>query len=76
MPGATQNALDLRRRQRRLLVIGSVVVVLAGAGIWAYVYDSNASQRAEKEFQAGMTRMTPGRYWDAVAHFTKALSMN
>jgi tetratricopeptide (TPR) repeat protein len=76
MPEPAQNAVALRRRQRSLLVITGVVVVLAGAGIWAYVYASNAPQRAEKEFQAGMNLMTPGRYSDAISHFTKALAMN
>ena len=51
------------------------VVLIGAVGVWAYLYISNAPQRADKEFQEGMKLMSPGRYPDAVVHFTRALSI-
>jgi tetratricopeptide (TPR) repeat protein len=68
-------ALELRRRQRRLVMIaaGMIVVLAAGAGVFSYIED--APQRADREFQEGMKMMRPGKYADAIVHFTRVLDI-
>ncbi|MGA3189150.1 MAG: tetratricopeptide repeat protein [Bryobacteraceae bacterium] len=74
-PPESSKVVELRRRQRRLIMITLSVVLIGAVGVWAYLYISNAPQRADKEFQEGMKLMSPGRYPDAVVHFTRALSI-
>jgi tetratricopeptide (TPR) repeat protein len=68
--------LALRRRQRRLvsIVLAFLVVLAAAAGVINYILD--APQRAEKEFQEGMKLMRPGKYQDAIVHFTRSLDIS
>jgi tetratricopeptide (TPR) repeat protein len=75
-PPESPQAIELRRRQRRLVwsAVSAIVVLAAGAGVFNYI--SNAPQRADKEFQEGMKMMRPGKYPDAVAHFTRALDIS
>lgn len=68
--------LELRRRQRRLIAITLAILVVIGAGIWVANYILTAPQRADREFQAGMSSMHPGKYADAIAHFSRALSIS
>jgi tetratricopeptide (TPR) repeat protein len=75
-PQVSPEVMALRKRQRRLILISVGVLVAIGAGVWVYIYISNAPQRADLEFQAGMKSMGPGKYPDAIAHFTKALSIS
>jgi tetratricopeptide (TPR) repeat protein len=75
-PQVSPEVMALRRRQRRLILMSAGVLLLIGAGVAIYMYIANAPQRAEQEFQAGMKAMGPGKYPDAIAHFTKALSIS
>ena len=74
-PVVSAPVLALRRRQRRLLTItgATILAVAAGAGVFAYI--DTAPQRADKEFQEGMKLMRPGKYPDAIVHFTHALDI-
>jgi tetratricopeptide (TPR) repeat protein len=65
----------MRRRQRKLVVTAIAVLVAVGAAGWTYSYITSAPERADQEFQAGMKSMSPGKYPDAVSHFTRALSI-
>lgn len=67
--------LEMRRRQRRLITFTLAVFVAGGASAWTYNYIASAPDRADKEFQQGMKMMSPGKYQDAVVHFTQALSI-
>jgi tetratricopeptide (TPR) repeat protein len=75
-PTPSLKALELRRRQRKLITItaATILFLIAGAGVFNYV--ENAPQRAEKEFHDGMQMMRPGKYADAVVHFTRALNIS
>jgi tetratricopeptide (TPR) repeat protein len=73
-PGAPKPT-ELQRRQRKLITITAIALgVLSAAGGVVY-YISIAPQRADKEFQEGMKLMSPGKYPDAVVHFTRALAI-
>ncbi len=74
-PQESAKVVELRRRQRRLVMVTIAAIIVAGAGIWAYVFISSGPQRADKEFQEGMKFMSPGKYPDAVTHFTRALAI-
>lgn len=65
----------MRRRQRRLITITVAGVVAIGIGTWVYIYMASAQDRADTEFQIGMKSMSPGKYPDAVTHFTKAIAI-
>jgi tetratricopeptide (TPR) repeat protein len=67
--------LEMKRRQRRLITITLAGLAAAGAGGWTYNYIASAQERADLEFQEGMKFMSPGKYPDAVVHFTRALSI-
>jgi tetratricopeptide (TPR) repeat protein len=73
-PRPDARVLALRRRQRWLIMItaGTIFAIAVGAGIVNYI--ENAPQRADKEFEEGMKLLRPGKYPDAVTHFTRALS--
>ncbi len=66
---------ELKRRQRRLVMTTLGVALLLAAGAGVYLYIASAPQRADKEFQEGMKFMAPGKYPDAVAHFTRSLAI-
>jgi tetratricopeptide (TPR) repeat protein len=72
----SMKALELRRRQRRLvgITVGALVVLAAGIGVYDYI--DNAPQRADNEFQEGMKLMRPGKYPDAIVHFSRALRIS
>jgi len=74
-PPESAKVLELRRRQRKLITITVGIIVALGGGAFIYQYASNGQQRAEKEFQDGMKLMSPGKYQDAVVHFTKAIAI-
>jgi tetratricopeptide (TPR) repeat protein len=74
-PAVSSEVIALRRRQRRLVLITAAVGAAVAAGVASYSYISSAPQRAEKEYQDGMRLMGPGKYPDAVVHFTRALSI-
>jgi tetratricopeptide (TPR) repeat protein len=65
----------MRRRQRRLIMITLAAAAVVGAGAWTYNYVASAPERADLEFQEGMKYMGPGKYPEAVVHFTRALSI-
>jgi tetratricopeptide (TPR) repeat protein len=75
-PAVSIEALALRRRQRRLVMItlGALAVLAVGIGVYEYI--DSAPQRADKEFEDGMKMMRPGKYPDAVLHFTRALNIS
>ena len=74
-PKPSAKVLEMRRRQRRLITTTLAVAAVVGAGAWVYNYVASAPERADKEFQEGMKNMGPGKYPEAVIHFTKALSI-
>ncbi len=74
-PVVPPHVLELRRRQRRLVIITVGVIFALGAGAGVFAYIESAPQRSDKEFQEGMKMMRPGKYPDAVVHFTRALSI-
>jgi tetratricopeptide (TPR) repeat protein len=75
-PAVSIEALALRRRQRRLVMItlGALAMVAAGYGVFEYI--DSAPQRADKEFDEGMKLMHPGKYPDAVLRFTRVLNIS
>jgi tetratricopeptide (TPR) repeat protein len=74
-PPDSARTIALRRRQHRLIAITLAFILVVASGTWAYLFIVNAPQRADKEFQEGMKMMMPGKYPDAVMHFTRALSI-
>ena len=74
-PGAPA-LTEQKKKQQRLIIytICAVAVLAVAGGIYAYI--ANAPARADKEFQDGMRYMGPGRYPDAIIHFTKAISIH
>jgi tetratricopeptide (TPR) repeat protein len=74
-PKVSPEVLALRRRQRRLVLMGLAVLAVIGGAVGAFIYIENAPQRSEKEFQVGMESMRPGQYPQAIVHFTRALSI-
>jgi tetratricopeptide (TPR) repeat protein len=77
VPNAPLTPKDIERRGRqRKLIFGTlgVILVLGGGGGIVY-YISTAPQRAEREFQVGMSNMAPGRYPAAVTHFNRAIEI-
>jgi tetratricopeptide (TPR) repeat protein len=75
-PPESPQIVELRRRQRRLVTITIAAIFILGAGVGVYNYIASAPQRADKEFQEGMKMMRPGKYPDAIVHFTRALSIS
>ena len=75
-PAASMETLAQRRRQRRLVMITLGVLAAIGAGIGVFEYIDSAPQRADKEFDQGMKLMHPGKYPDAVEHFSRVLSIS
>lgn len=80
-PPALNRPTDLkviaqRRRQRKLIMITLGFFLAMGAAWAAFSYIQSAPQRAENEFQEGMKLMRPGKYPDAISHFTRTLSIS
>lgn len=73
-PGSGKE-MELRRRQRRLITITVAVIALFCVGGGVYYYISNAPVRADKEYQLGMSFMEPGKYPEAITHFTRAIGI-
>jgi tetratricopeptide (TPR) repeat protein len=63
----------LAPRQKRLLRITFLSLLVLGGGIWGYLYISNAPQRAKAQFDEAMKLMKPGGYESAIAGFDRAL---
>jgi tetratricopeptide (TPR) repeat protein len=63
------------RGRIRLTILCAVLTVAAGAGVAAYFQSAGAPGRAAGEFEKGMRSMTPGRYQEAVQHFSRALEI-
>jgi tetratricopeptide (TPR) repeat protein len=66
----------LTRKQKRLLKNLALVAILAGAGWSIYAYMTGTEQRADKEYQTAMKLMGPGKYQEAIVHFTRALEVS
>jgi tetratricopeptide (TPR) repeat protein len=75
-PKPSPQVLEMRRRQRRLITATLAALVAIAAGGWVYNYIATAPERAQKEVEAGMQSMSPGKYQDAADHFTRALSIH
>jgi tetratricopeptide (TPR) repeat protein len=76
-PAVDQRATPrLNDQQKRLLKLTFGVFILGGAGWGAYSYVSSAPQRAEKEYEAGMKALGPGKYSDAIAHLNRSLEIS
>jgi tetratricopeptide (TPR) repeat protein len=75
-PVESAKALELRRRQRRLVTITVGVLAALGAVAGVSAYIESAPQRADKEFQEGMKLMRPGKYPDAITRFTRVLNIS
>jgi tetratricopeptide (TPR) repeat protein len=64
-----------KRRQRRLIRRTIGMLALGVAGWYVYSYIASAPGRANAQLQAGMQKMRPGAYGEAVAHFDRAVSI-
>jgi tetratricopeptide (TPR) repeat protein len=64
-----------KRRQRLLIKRTIGVVALAAMGWGAYSYIASAPERANAQLQAGMQKMQPGTYREAVTRFDRAVSI-
>ena len=64
-----------KRKQRRLIKRTIGVVALAGAGWYVYSYITSAPERANAQLQAGMQKMQPGAYREAIMRFDRAVSI-
>lgn len=64
-----------KRRQRRLIKRTIGLLALAVAGWYVYSYIASAPERANAQLQAGMEKMRPGVYPEAVAHFDRAVDI-
>ena len=64
-----------KRKQRRLIKRTIGVVALAGTGWYVYDYIASAPERANAQLQAGMQKMQPGAYREAIARFDRAVSI-
>ncbi len=64
-----------KRKQRRLIWRTVGVVALAGAGWYVYDYIGSAPERANAQLQAGMQKMQPGAYREAITRFDRAVSI-
>ena len=64
-----------KRRQRRLIRRTAGVAALGGAGWLVYDYIASAPERANAQLQAGMQRMRPGAYREAITRFDRAVGI-
>jgi len=72
-PGSANKKLTAK--QKRLLYATLAVVVLGVIAWPVYAFIASAPQRADKEYQAGMKLLGPGKYRDANLHFTRAIEI-
>ena len=72
-PGSANKKLTAK--QKRLLYATLAVVVLGVIAWPVYAFIASARQRADKEYQAGMKLLGPGKYRDANLHFTRAIEI-
>jgi tetratricopeptide (TPR) repeat protein len=71
-PPKTERTPEERRRRKRL-VVGTVAVILIGAGAWGiYTYIASAPQRAQTVLQEGKALVAQGKYQEALDRFTRA----
>ena len=75
-PPESAQIVALRRRQRRLVLVAIAVVVAVAVSAGVFEYIDTAPQRAGESFRKGFKLMRPGKYPDAVAHFTRALAIS
>jgi tetratricopeptide (TPR) repeat protein len=64
-----------KRRQRRLIETTIGIGALAGVGWYVYSYIASAPERANAQVQAGMQKMQPGAYREAITRFDRAVSI-
>jgi tetratricopeptide (TPR) repeat protein len=65
----------LNSKQKKIIWVSVILVVLI-AGLWqGYNYISSAPLRAQKVYDQAMLNMTPGRYDEAVRLFSKAVDI-
>ena len=64
-----------KRKQRRLIKRTIGVVAVAGTGWYVYDYITSAPERANAQLQAGMQKMQPGAYREAIVRFDRAVSI-
>lgn len=66
----------MTRQQKRLLTLAVSVVMLAGAGWGISIFMAGSEQRADREYRAAMKLTGPGKYQEAIVHFTRALEIS
>jgi tetratricopeptide (TPR) repeat protein len=70
-PNAPPKGLN---RTQKLLIWGAVGVIAVGVTGWqVYAYIASGQQRAQKLFEQGMVKMTPGHYQEAIDLFSQAV---
>ena len=67
--------LALKSRQRRFLKRCAGIALLGAAGVYAFTYVSDAPNRARVEMARGVSKMSPGAYDQAIAHFDRAIGI-
>jgi tetratricopeptide (TPR) repeat protein len=75
METPSKAVLAQKRKQKRLIWSALAAIALIGGGWYAYDYVASAPLRAKKQFDLGMHSMAPGAYPEAVAEFTRAISI-
>jgi tetratricopeptide (TPR) repeat protein len=62
-----------RRRQRQIIVLGALALVI-GIAVWqVFAFIAGAEGRADAQVQAGIRLMSPGHYPEAISYFDRAL---
>ena len=76
VPGTPDPAvLAQKQKQRRLIWWTVATIALLAAGGYAYSYVASAPDRARAEMAAGMRKMGPGAYGQAIASFDRAIDI-
>ncbi len=69
-PNAPKTGMN---RTQKWMIWGTVSVIATGVIVWqTYAYIASAQQRAQKVYEQGMLKMTPGHYQEAIDLFSKA----
>lgn len=69
---ATENALELYRRQRVAVYLGIAAVVLILLGIWGWrIFKENQDEIAASEYGRAITQYHAGKYREAIASLEK-----
>jgi tetratricopeptide (TPR) repeat protein len=68
-------APKLNPAQRRMVWITLCGLALVAAASWAASYLSNAPQRAQVAYEAGMDRLSPADFKGAIAKFTESIEI-